>query len=247
MISVDEITCRIPTEAAIKVQELSCSVAEPVASADSQTWATWVGAIATVFAVVAAGLAWLEARSANEAASRNLSIQLKEQKALTLHQMEMEKLARFSEAMVWFANNVLIQDTECIADLESNDHAREIRAREIAEQNLEDRCRELVSQWMTWAMFLIATDDEFREATNSILTHTQNQAREILGMQVDSSIEFGQGRGLSSQLQRTIYLEKLDTLITNTGSAIANIQFIRQEGEGWQNLRRYLIETFPKI
>ncbi|MGP5256400.1 hypothetical protein [Glutamicibacter sp. BW77] len=58
MITADTITCRIPSETAIKLKELSCSVANPVSSADSQTWATWISAVATVVLAVFAIAAW---------------------------------------------------------------------------------------------------------------------------------------------------------------------------------------------
>lgn len=247
MITADEIKCEIGSEAAIKGAELFCSVANKVNSADSQTWATWAGACATFLAVIAAGLAWLEARAANEATDRNLSIQLKEQRALTLHQMELEKLARFSEVLVWFVNNTLVQSESVIADLKSNDRVREEAARKVAEDDYRDRCRELVSSWMTWSMFLIATDDDLREATNSFLEQTKTTAKEVLQMQLESCTDWGHGNQFAGQLQETLYEEKLDTLIFNIGSTLANIQFIRQQGDDWEKLRHHVIELYPKI
>lgn len=58
MFKTDAIVCRIPTEAAIKVDKLFCDVAYPVNSADSQTWATWASAIFTLGLLVFAVAAW---------------------------------------------------------------------------------------------------------------------------------------------------------------------------------------------
>ncbi|MHA7227857.1 hypothetical protein [Glutamicibacter soli] len=50
MIVADTITCRVPSETALKINELYCAVANPVASADSQTWASWAGVVVSLIA-----------------------------------------------------------------------------------------------------------------------------------------------------------------------------------------------------
>lgn len=68
MILADVIKCTIPSENALKVNELYCNVAYPVASANSATWAAWAGVVVSLIAATVTFAAVLVAvRQSNEA------------------------------------------------------------------------------------------------------------------------------------------------------------------------------------
>lgn len=68
MITSDAIRCLIPSDAAIKGAELFCSTSNPVSSADSQTWASWIGVGVSALAAAVTFIAVLVAiRQAGDA------------------------------------------------------------------------------------------------------------------------------------------------------------------------------------
>ncbi|MHA7227858.1 hypothetical protein [Glutamicibacter soli] len=247
MIIADGIRCRIPSEYAVKISELFCTVAHPVDSANSQTWATWLGAIGTFFAVFVASRAWKTAREANDQANQNLRTQLDEQRNLALHQMELTALAKFSENLIWFVNNTLLTDRELMDDLKSNDVKREASATELALEDYVERERELTMSWMAWSMFVIATDDDLREASNSFVTKACRSSKEIRDQQIRELKLCGENQLLAASLGKMVYKGDLETLFADSGSFIADLQFVRQKGKGWQKLRSRLIANNPRI
>lgn len=152
MITADSITCRIPSEAAIKLQELSCNVANPVASADSQTWATWISSVATVGLAVFAVLAWLNSR-------QTLGHMRKELR-------EAERRAELDRQLPHLAAVVNSVHVMLLSSLNASSEMEEVNSR-------------LTEAWTNWSTNVLATDKEFVRTAGVVCFRLRQRAMRI--------------------------------------------------------------------
>lgn len=175
MIIADGIVCRIPTEYAVKLEKLYCSVAYPVSSADSQTWAAWANALVTAIAVIVAAFAWNESKKANDTATAQLrtgiqavETQIKAQTDLSFRESELEQFRLYMENLISFANkspDIPHEHSDVMRTFESNPDAANT-AKHISDGEFEALKGETMIRWASWSMYLSRTDRELRDATS---------------------------------------------------------------------------------
>lgn len=154
MITADEIVCRIPTEYAIKLEEFYCSVAYPVSSADSQTWAAWVTAIATVGLAVLALAAWSVAKKSLN--KMQAQIDVSERRVI-----EERQQAYFIE--YWLSVNKF-------ADIAFD-----------KDSDLRKAQREMFLKWQIWTLDMYRDNREFRKLTSEWHGYWVDESSRIRG------------------------------------------------------------------
>lgn len=152
MITADTITCRIPSETAIKLNELSCSVANPVGSADSQTWATWLSAIATLGLAVFAVLAWTNSRET----LRHMRKELR----------DTERRAELDRQLPYLATVVNSIHAMLHATLDAGSEMDEARSR-------------LTEAWTNWSTSVLSTDKEIARMSGLVCFYLRQRAQRI--------------------------------------------------------------------
>lgn len=224
----------------------------PIASPWEFGWEGLV-AIFTILALVAAGSAWWEARRANliattamEQSVEDLKVQIEADRSAIMNQLQLEQLAKYCETLLWYVNHALDISPEQEAELKSNDRTRIDNARQAATINLEERQRELTTRWMTWSMYLLATDPELRIATSNHMDSAIDWADGLL----DEKLSIVEGSSSNSTvfvatLRDFVHKANLDAYHDKTGAMLANIQCVMVRGEGWENLRKYIIREYP--
>lgn len=144
MILADTIKCTIPSDNAVKLKELYCNVAYPVASADSQTWATWATAVFTLLLAVFAFIAWRTSRKT----LAKMEDQIRTQENRAIDERQHAYLVDYLLALKTLANSM----DETDVDWES------------LKTNATDT-------WMVWSMDLLRDEPEMHELTGKANVH----------------------------------------------------------------------------
>lgn len=245
MITADAITCRVPSETAVKLHELYCTVANPVASADSQTWAAWAGVLVALFAVVFAWNAWNTSRRANTIAEENLkhakeslALQLRETKAglqeqiaamneLSLRENQLNRMQAYLEFLMRFAHS-----------------AASFKKREDGQSQFDHDKGELTILWGTWSAYLIGQDEELRDASSEMNSMFVNLASEvqIVGKKIKqrdwNADEVG---GMAETIRATS--AKQDHLFASVGNFVAMMQAVAFRAAGHNLTRQKILEN----
>ncbi|MGO2081641.1 hypothetical protein ACTXM3_15735 [Glutamicibacter arilaitensis] len=180
MIIAGDLACRIPSENAVKIERFFCTVNYPVDSANSQTWAAWIGVAVALLAVIFARKAWTAARDSNGIAERNLKQadeglikQLEETRIglekqiyaaqhLSFRERELDRLQVYVEGLMRLVNS-------------SSNYAERLGG----QTEFEHDTGEVTILWGAWSAHLIAGDPELRKATSVMHEHYVEKSSEI--------------------------------------------------------------------
>lgn len=120
MITADTMVCRVPTEYAVKIEKFYCTVAHPVDSADSQTWATWAGVVVSLIAAVVTLIAvFVAIRQAGDAKiiAENSNSQAVKRELMSRQWDRYEEFARLTVKMVQMVGTEINDYTLLTTDL----------------------------------------------------------------------------------------------------------------------------------
>lgn len=239
MISADTIVCRIPSENALKLDRFFCTVANPVDSADSQTWATWAGVVVTALAVLFAIKAWNTAQEANVIAERNLAqakTALNEQLAetrkgidqqitsalqLSNQEQERERMLTYLEALFRLAHS-----------------AGTFEKRDGGQTQFNYDKGELTILWSAWSAYYMADDPEFRDATatmNTMYVDSSNALQEVARKVSERDFPGMTFEEIKSACEAAS--EHQDKLFTAVGRYIAQVQAVAFKVSGFEIAR----------
>lgn len=152
MIIADTITCRLPSDTSLKLNELYCTVANPVDSASSQTWATWLSAIATVGLLIFAIAAWRNSRQTLD----HMREQMEATERRSILERQLPLLTAFVNAM---------------GELKSVSLDRELEFKAVRAK-VDDA-------WVAWSISLESGDAEFRKIAGKLLYFLSSEVRRI--------------------------------------------------------------------
>lgn len=198
MITADVIKCKIPSDNALKANELYCNVAYPVASADSAAWAAWATAAITLLLAVFALFAWITAR--NTLAKMEEQIRTQENRAIDERQHAY--LVDYVIAIKTMSNSIHDED----ADWKS----LHVRATDT---------------WMVWSMELLREEQGMYELTGKANAHFRlfgsNLRAEYLDAKTAAESEvlmtIAEGASRESAKAKFDRLEELEDLIYEHG------------------------------
>lgn len=243
MITADTITCRIPTEYAVKIEKLFCAVANPVDSANSQTWAAWASVVVTAFAVFFAIKAWNTARQANAIAEKNLTQaeralnkQLAETRRgidqqitsalqLSNQEQERERMLTYLEALFRLVHSAAIFEKRADGQTQFN----------------HDK-GELTILWSAWSAYYMVDDPEFREATAAMNTMYVNSAQAL--QEVARKISENDFPGMTIEAIKSeceAASNHQDKLFAAVGRYVALVQAMAFKVSGYEIMRDEII------
>lgn len=247
MILAGTIKCTIPSDNAIKLRELYCTVAYPVSSADSQTWATWASAVAawagialTIALAYFAWRAWKESQSANELIKKQLSQseqalekELAQSKSSLQAQLESSESGlqtqidsalslsmreRELEQLQAYSESLLSFINNCAAVDDPNDHAN---------AKFQQQKGETTIRWASWSMYMMASDIDFRNATSVLHSHYMEEAENIQALALDFHRAAKNESTTGHRLNLIAAISHNQTLIFNAvGLYVAKLQYI---------------------
>lgn len=163
-----------------------------------------------------------------------------------MNQLQLEQLAKYSEALLWFVNHSIDMTPSQKEDLGSNDAKRIKVARESVTLDLEERKRELTKHWTAWSMYLLAIDPELRIATSNHMETIGKWA----SARLDEMLQIIEAQSndrtlLATTLQDFVYRINLAEYFRLAGNTLADIQCIMVRGDNWKNLRKHILNEYP--